>query len=349
MKIETLKTIVGLQSLPEDVMGRIRLIKFADSNHVLGQMAYHAVNTESKALSDIFENAKLRASHDHTMLTFEMNRVERAFSGLQTPIVVLKGGAYVATGGRAGLGRRVSDLDILVQHSDLSVVEQQLSKFGWMPDAETDNEYDQQYYRQHMHELPPLRHRTRGTVIDVHHALLPKTARFRIDAELMFTQALSISGANLKVFSPIDQFIHSAVHAYADGALDTPARTLVEQYFLYSDLKTEDMDALIQRAKEVGAAMPVALALWLIGHVFELLAAEQHSKQLKGGWRYYLLKHAILVKLEAGWAAAFGKAYLYVRSHYLRMPLYLLLPHLIRKAIQWRPGSNVPTDLPFPQ
>lgn len=349
MKIETLKTIVGLRPLSENVMDRIRLIRFADSNHVLGQMAYHVADAGSKALSDIFENAKLRSSHDHTMLTFEMNRVERAFSGMQVPIVVLKGGAYVATGGRAGLGRRVSDLDILVRHSDLSVVEQQLSKFGWMPDAETDNEYDQQYYRHHMHELPPLRHKTRGTVIDVHHALLPKTARIKVDAEPMFAQALPINGGNLKAFSPIDQFIHSAVHAYADGAFDTPARTLVEQYFLYSDLKTEEKDTLIQRAMEVGASMPVALALWLIGHIFELSSAKQLSRQLKGGWRYFALKCAVLFKLNAGWTAVFGKSYLYVRSHYLRMPLYLLLPHLIRKAIQWRPGSKVPTDLPFPQ
>jgi hypothetical protein len=32
-------------------------------------------------------------------------------------------------------------------------------------------------------------------------------------------------------------------------------------------------------------------------------------------------------------AAAFGRWLLYLRSHHLRMPPHLLLPHLLRKAV----------------
>lgn len=349
MKREALKTIVGRQSLPSRVLDRIDLVRFADSNHVLGQMAHHCEGDGSTAMADIFKNAKLRAEHDHTMLTFEMNRVERAFSDRILPIVVLKGGAYVASGGPAGRGRRVSDLDILVMPDDLAEVEQQLLKFGWVPDEQTDNDYDQQYYRQHMHELPPMRHKTRGTVIDVHHALLPKTARHKIAVEKMFETATPVQGGNLNIFQPIDQFIHSAVHAFADGALDTPARTLIEQYFLYCDLTREEKTALAARAREVGASMPVALALWFVGSVFGVQDAMQHSKTLRNRRRYLLLKMAVVNKLVGGRSSVLGKAYLYVRSHYLRMPIYLLVPHLLRKAVRWRPGQKTPQEFPFPQ
>ena len=37
--------------------------------------------------------------------------------------------------------------------------------------------YDDAYYRDHMHELPPLIHKERDRMIDVHHTILPLTAR----------------------------------------------------------------------------------------------------------------------------------------------------------------------------
>ncbi|MBO6503770.1 MAG: nucleotidyltransferase family protein [Kordiimonadaceae bacterium] len=346
---DALRIIVGLQPLPKGVMDRIDLIRFADANHILGQMAFHCHSSGSSGMADVFSNAKLRAAHDHTMLTYEMNRVERALAGLDLPVVVLKGGAYVASSGRASLGRRVSDLDILVRPNDLQEIEQHLLCAGWQPDDQTNNEYDQQYYRQHMHELPPLRHKSRGTVIDVHHALLPITARNTVDEAKMFSEAHELNTGNLKVFSPVDQIIHSAVHAYADGALDTPARTLVEQYFLFTELTEDEKSTLVFRAREVGAQMSVALGLWMVGHVFDQTEAKHLSTELRASWRYPALKFAMLNKLRDNWSSFIGKGYLYIRSHYLRMPLYMLIPHLMRKAIQWRPTPKTPPEFPFPQ
>ena len=42
--------------------------------------------------------------------------------------------------------------------------------------------YDDAYYRDHMHELPPLIHKDRDRMIDVHHTILPLTAGPRPDA-----------------------------------------------------------------------------------------------------------------------------------------------------------------------
>ena len=348
MKLSNLNIFVGKASMPKAVLDRIRLVAFADANHVLGQMAYCLPEQPSGGFADVCDNAKLRAAHDHTMLTFELDRLERALEGSDIRAVILKGGAYVARDMKAAQGRRVSDLDILVAKEEIEAVEKLLSDAGWMPDEQTDNEYDQQYYRKHMHELPPLRHRSRGTVIDVHHALLPPTARHKIDSKRMFEEAVKLELQNLWTLTPVDIFIHSAVHAFSDGAVDAPVRTLVEHYLLFGDLSPEDRSELKARAIEVGSTAPVAMALWFIGEIFQNEEAMELSRQLRASWRHFLTKRAVMSKASDGLLSPFGKAYLYIRSHYLRMPLYLLIPHLTRKALRWRPGQEQPMELPKP-
>lgn len=348
MKPEALRNIVGLNPLPEKIPDLIKLVSYADANHVLGQMAHHSLGTPSKGLSQVFENAKLRARHDQTTLLFEMNRVERALSDADVEACVLKGGAYVAKNLAASKGRRVSDLDILVPADKLKIVEQKLKAFGWEPEETTDNEYDQQYYRTHMHELPPLRHKTRGTIIDIHHALLPTTAKYSVVVEELVGNSDPIGTGKLYCFDASGLFIHSAVHAFADGALDTPARTLIEQYFLFNDLTDLQKHELVHRAKLAGAQMPVGIALWFVGKLFRDDDARRLSSELVPIYRYIALKWMVQSKVNNNMFSVFGKAYLYLRSHYLRMPVYMLIPHLVKKALRWRPGSNLPPELPQP-
>lgn len=348
MNRSSLKQITGLAPLPKKVMNRIALLVYADANHIVGQMASLVPAPEEGRLSKIFTNAKLRAESDHRMLQFEMNRLEYALSGCAMDPVILKGGAYVARGKKAGKGRRVSDLDILVPESDLAEVEAKLLEAGWEPHAETDNPYDQTYYREHMHELPPLRHKKRGTIIDVHHRLLPKTARYSVDVAAMQKRAIPIKDTELKSFDDVDIFIHSAVHAFGDGSLDTPARSLVELYLLYEEMPEGDQNRLALRVSEVGGAVPVSIALWAIGWFFSLDSARIQARRLMKYRRHYILRWAIKSKTLVGPLSPLAKAFLYIRSHYLRMPLYLLIPHLLRKAFAWRPLAKKPIELPFP-
>src|SRR3546814_3406600 len=86
------------------------------------------------------------------------------------PIILLKGTAYAAAGLKAGIGRSIGDLDIMVPCARLDAVEAGLIAAGWewvKPDP-----YDDQYYRRWMHELPPLIHKERDRMIDVHHTIL---------------------------------------------------------------------------------------------------------------------------------------------------------------------------------
>ena len=74
----------------------------------------------------------------------------------------------------AASGRVFADVDILIAQPLLGEAESLLTLQGWMSDKL--DAYDQRYYRQWMHELPPLQHMRRSSVIDVHHAILPETA-----------------------------------------------------------------------------------------------------------------------------------------------------------------------------
>lgn len=348
MRPVAMKQITGLSPLPESVIEQIKLLQYADANHVLGQMASVVKVEDDGRLNEIFRNALLRAEHDHRMLQFEMNRLEHALANTAIEPIVLKGGAYVALKKKAGNGRRVSDLDILVYEDQLAEVEAKLKEAGWETEETTDNPYDQSYYRDHMHELPPLRHSKRGTIIDVHHRLLPRTARYSVDVIAMQKMAVPLDGVKLKTFDDVDLFVHSAVHAFGDGSFDAPARSLVELSMLYEELGEEDQKHLPQRAMEVGAAIPASIALWAIGWFFSIKSAGAQARRLMKYRRHYLLRWAIKSKTLAGRLSMLAKAFLYIRSHYLRMPLYLLVPHLTRKAFAWRPSSRKPVELPFP-
>ncbi|UUZ51358.1 nucleotidyltransferase family protein [Massilia sp. B-10] len=63
--------------------------------------------------------------------------------------------------------------------------------------------YDQRYYRVWMHEIPPMQHVQRGSVIDVHHAILPLTAAARPDPALLRAGAQTVPGMEgIKVLAP---------------------------------------------------------------------------------------------------------------------------------------------------
>ena len=76
-----------------------------------------------------------------------------------------------------------------------------------------------------MHELPPLIHRTRDRMIDVHHTILPLTARPTPDAEALIADSLMLDNG-LRILAPADMIVHAAAHLFADGDLAGGLRNL---------------------------------------------------------------------------------------------------------------------------
>jgi Uncharacterised nucleotidyltransferase len=245
-------------------------------------------------------------------------------------VVLLKGTAFVAAGLDAGQGRSIGDLDILVPRASLDNVETALLAAGWewvKPDP-----YDDDYYRHWMHELPPLIHRERDRMIDVHHTILPPTARITPDPAKLLASAERLEGG-LSMLSSEDIVVHAAIHLFADGDLSGGLRNLWDIDRLLREFADRD-DAfwlkLAARAAEHEAGAVVARAA--------RQANDLYGTPIPDGWRQRdLLDRLIRRRLLArdGWGRATRPATrlgFYVRSHWMRMPPAMLARHLWIKA-----------------
>ncbi|MFT7416427.1 MAG: hypothetical protein ACI9DS_001574, partial [Glaciecola sp.] len=117
------------------------------------------------------KNALKIAEKQKEQVFLEANEIMYILKPVSEFVVFLKGAAYSLNHSLAGQGRIYSDIDILVNKAQLTDCEQTLALHGWF--GEKINDYDQRYYRKWAHEIPPLAHIHRGTIIDVHHNIIP--------------------------------------------------------------------------------------------------------------------------------------------------------------------------------
>ena len=156
------------------------LIRQARHSNLLGRLASRLA--ENQLLTQVpeqprshLESALGVAQRQMQAVQWEVNRIVQALDKINVPIVLLKGAAYIMQQLPTAQGRLFSDVDILVPKPRLEAVELALKIRGWI--TTQHDAYDQRYYRNWMHELPPMQHLTRQTLLDVHHKILPETAR----------------------------------------------------------------------------------------------------------------------------------------------------------------------------
>jgi hypothetical protein len=285
------------------------------------------------------ESARTIAENEQRVMLWEVNRIQRALAEIETPIVLLKGAAYAIAGLPLARGRLSSDVDILVPQQKLHAVEERLLQHGW--DYVKLEQYDQYFYRTWSHELPPLQHRDRKTIVDVHHTILPPTGRLHPDPEKLIAAALSVEGTKLKVLAPVDMVLHSAAHAFQDGDLQRGLRDLVDldDLFRYFGSAPHFWAELMIRAQELELTRPLFYALCYTDSVLDTpIPSSVLDACLK--WAPAWPVPALMDKLVHDAAGAEKRFMhhvslwaLYLRSHWLRMPPFLLVPHLIRKSL----------------
>lgn len=294
------------------------------------------------------DGALMLAGRQQVELRHEVRAIAEALAPCGVDVVLLKGAAYAMLDLPVARGRLVSDVDILVPRSRLAEVESALMQAGWVHTNRDD--YDQRYYRQWMHELPPMRHVHRGSVLDVHHAIAPLTSRWRPDTATLIAHARAVAGdPRVRALDDVDLVLHSAVHLYLEGELDRGLRGLLDVCLLIGQASAQDggfCDRLLARADELALDQPLRWALRyaaLLLH-FEvpgpLRGAWADTDPHQGGW-WQRWRDAVFARglspphasCSDAWTSA-ARLLLYLRGHRLRMPLALLLPHLARKG--WR-------------
>jgi len=293
--------------------------------------------------------ARRIAESERLGMSWELNRLGWALEGIKTPVVLLKGAAYLIQQLPIARGRIASDVDLLVAKEKVNTVEDRLLKHGWMHIKL--EEYDQYYYRKWSHELPPLRHRDRGTVVDVHHTILPPTGRLRPDARKLLAASVPVDGTSFRVLAPTDMVLHSAAHAFQDGDLSHGLRDLVDIDDLVRHFGQNGAfwDKIVSRAEEMNLSRPLHYAL-RYANFYLHTPIPRRALDLVRSWRptwpASALMDAVIDRvITAGpWRKGLGveasRQLLYIRSHWLRMPPYLLIPHLVRKGYMRRQASK---------
>lgn len=291
-----------------------------------------------------FESALVLVRRQSAAVIAEVTHIRKALEDLATPVVLLKGAAYLLSGHPAAAGRMFSDVDILVPQERLAETETALMIHGWrFGDLDA---YDNRYYRQWMHELPPLTHVRRQTALDVHHTILPPTARTKVHAQALFADLVPVTGQpGLFVLCPEAMLLHSATHLFHEGEFDNGLRDLVDLDVLLRTLGGESLDtqSLLDRAQQLGLLQVLGLALRCVRHLLGTpvptdLLAKTGALQTNGLVQK-TLEYAYTRALRPQHASCvlpgsdLALSALYVRSHWLRMPAPLLAYHLGRKLL----------------
>ncbi|MCW5654653.1 nucleotidyltransferase family protein [Hydrogenophaga sp.] len=299
-------------------------------------------------------SAMMLAARQHRELRHEVVQVARALEPIGVPTVLLKGAAYTMAGLDASVGRMVSDVDILVPRERLAEVESALMMAGWV--SMNRDAYDQRYYRTWMHELPPLKHMRRGTVLDVHHAIMPLSARLKPDSHLLLAAARPLpADPRIRVLSEPDMVLHSAAHLFHEGDLELGLRGLVDLDALLREFEATPnfWPGLVERAEHMQLEWPLHQALRYLALLLgtpvpaAVTQALQATARVHAGARRQRWLDALFLRALRPAHASTSDAWtptarflLYLRGHWLRMPPGRLAWHLLRKALRPAPPPS---------
>lgn len=264
----------------------------------------------------------------------ELGFLSDALVDVGTPTLLLKGAAYCAAGLPAARGRIFSDIDLLVARPFLPQTEAALMLGGWASGKQDD--YDQRYYREWSHEIPPMVHLQRGTTIDLHHSLAMPTCRIRIDSQRMIEEAVALPGkGNWFRLKDEDMVLHAASHLLLNSEFDRGLRDLWDIDLLMRHFGSTTPDfayRVLARAEAVGLGQMVRCAFSLCYRIFRTpLPQEAVASRSLLLW---LLMCAATTRHPQTRPRAQGVAdqLLFVREMALRLPVHLLVRHLWHKA-----------------
>jgi hypothetical protein len=343
--LQVLRTPQALLTL--DARRTTELIARARTSALLGRIAARVLR-DAKGLEfpprllEAFEAPLAATEAFHRMARFETDRVGRCLAGIGHHIVLLKGSAYVLADLPAAIGRPLSDVDILLPREAVAEAEARLIAGGW-EQGKTDD-YDQMYFREWMHELPPLRHRERMTVIDLHHTILPPTGRLRFDAKLLIADAIPVAGwPGIRVLAPADMVLHSVVHHFQDGEFQHTLRELVDLDDLIRHFRSQPdfWDRFVARTEQLGFGRP---AFYALRHAARLLDTPIPDPVTEALRRHAppapilaamdrLIPSCLLSsgRLPRGPFERAASEALYLRAQWLKMPPALLARHTASK------------------
>ncbi len=299
------------------------------------------------AARDALAGAQVAAQARARVARWELDRIAHALQDAPAlQLVAMKGCAYLLAGLPHARGRMFADVDLLVPEARLREVEARLLAQGWQGAALTP--YDERYYREWTHELPPLTHAEREVEVDLHHNVQMRTSRLKPDPARLLAAARPVAAAGSggwSVLAPIDMTLHAMTHLLYGGEMDDALRELVDIDALLRHFGAHEAgfwEQFCARAVELDLARPAFLGLRYAHRILGTPVPEAvlEASRAAGPPRAVvavmdrLVPEALFpphpdVRSRRTDAARF---LLYLRAHWVRMPPWMLLRHLAYKA-----------------
>lgn len=336
-------TITGLSHADLDL-----LLRVARKAQLLGRLAedLKAIDRFGElpdVARDQFDSMLAYARSRRRVTRWEMDRIAWALrDDMPEKLIVMKGCAYELIGSPNNRGRIFADVDLMVAESEIEPLEAALHAKGWQ--TKQLSAYDDNYYRRWTHELPPITHYERHVEVDVHHNILPRTARLKPSSGALYAAAVPVDDQPFHILSDTDLLLHAAVHLMFSDEMADKIRDLIDIADLANAFAVRDSafwPTLMDRAEELGLERPAFYALHFSRRLLELelpqAVVDRMEKWAPPGVVLWMMQRLVPAALfpthpEAGSRrAGLARWLLFVRSHWIRMPPWLLVWHLSYK------------------
>lgn len=283
---------------------------------------------------------KVYSARQAQQVSYECHLICQRLAEVGVRCVFLKGAGYTLRKSRNSFGRIYSDIDVWVAREHIDAAQAALRSDAWYSPAMTD--YDQRYYRRWAHELPPMKHLTRRTMLDLHHNIVPPVGGRAPDMTHLLEDVV-VTETGLLVLSAPAATLHSLVHLFSNEDWSSAFRDLVDLHLLLEEFGDDDFwHKLLDLANKTGFIQEVVYGVLLLEQIMGCSAPQGVREEL--GQRLTTARESLLVKhvfapalrphhpLVCGGREKLAILMTYIRGHWIKMPLPILVGHLSMKA-----------------
>jgi hypothetical protein len=285
-----------------------------------------------------FLNADVLTQNHKKQVLFEVSELKRELANSQQYFIFLKGAGYTLSGALVGESRIYNDIDILTNKESIDDMEKRLCLFGWLSEELT--EHDEKYYRKWAHEIPPLRHGQRGTIVDVHHNIVPIISGRHVDAD-KFAKNTVITESGCQILSFAAMTLHSLIHLFFNEEVKKGYRDLIDLHTLITTNNNKVFwQDLITLAQETGFELELFLACRYTQKILNTEIPDFVQDEISRfcPWNIMFLDFIYEKALRPNHPLCQTRFYplaefmILIRGHFQKMPLHILLYHLTIKA-----------------
>jgi hypothetical protein len=189
-----------------------------------------------------------------------------------------------------------------------------------------------------------MTHVEREVELDLHHNILPRTARLSPKAELLLQSSVAIDECRFRKLADVDLVLHAMTHLMFDSALADALRDLVDIDDLLEHFSARDAAfsiKLLERAAMLDLSRP---AFYSLRYVHRLLGTAIPEEVLRLSRRgappapiVWLMDRLVPLAIfpqhpdRPSVVVECARLLLYARSLWIRMPPLLLARHLLYK------------------